>query len=175
LAIYFAEEFGKGMAGLLLIVSQMFSVAANLFGGYFADRFGRKRMLVSAAVAQGFAFLLFALANSPWLSSPELSFVAFTLAGMCGSLYWPASQAMIADVIPEKYRSDVFAVFYTTLNIAVVIGPLFGAVLFFSYRFELLLAVAVISMLLGLLLRLYTEETLSQTMVDKWQSQTATG
>lgn len=175
LAIYFAEEFGKGMAGLLLIVSQMFSVAANLFGGYFADRFGRKRMLVSAAVAQGFAFLLFAVANSPWLSSPELSFVAFTLAGMCGSLYWPASQAMIADVIPEKYRSDVFAVFYTTLNIAVVIGPLFGAVLFFSYRFELLLAVAVISMLLGLLLRLYTEETLSAAVMDKWKEGNATG
>ena len=36
-----------GLAGLLLIVSQIFSVAANLFGGYFADRFGRKRMLVS--------------------------------------------------------------------------------------------------------------------------------
>lgn len=175
LAIYFAEEFGKGLAGLLLIVSQMFSVAANLFGGYFADRFGRKRMLVSAAVAQGFAFLLFAVANSPWLSSPELSFVAFTLAGMCGSLYWPASQAMIADVIPEKYLSDVFAVFYTTLNIAVVIGPLFGAVLFFSYRFELLLAVAVISMLLGLLLRLYTEETLSATVMDKWKEGDATG
>ncbi len=175
LAIYFAEEFGKGMAGLLLIVSQIFSVAANLFGGYFADRFGRKRMLVSAAVAQGFAFLLFAVANSPWLTSPELSFVAFTLAGMCGSLYWPASQAMIADVIPEKYRSDVFAVFYTTLNIAVVIGPLFGAVLFFSYRFELLLTVAIISVLLGLLLRFYTEETLSAEVLGKWKEGNATG
>lgn len=175
LAIYFAEEFGKGMAGLLLIVSQIFSVAANLFGGYFADRFGRKRMLVSAAVAQGFAFLLFAVANSPWLTSPELSFVAFTLAGMCGSLYWPASQAMIADVIPEKYRSDVFAVFYTTLNIAVVIGPLFGAVLFFSYRFELLLTVAIISVLLGLLLRFYTEETLSAEVLGKWREGNATG
>src|SRR5690554_4823618 len=91
LAIYFAEEFGKGMAGLLLIISQMFAVAANLLGGYCADRFGRKRMLVSAATAQGFAFGLFAFANSPWLSSPELSFIAFTLASMCGSLYWPAS------------------------------------------------------------------------------------
>jgi MFS transporter, DHA1 family, multidrug resistance protein B len=171
LAIYFAEEFGKGTAGLLLIISQVFSVAANLVGGYCADRYGRRQMLVIASIAQGGAFLLFAIANSPWLESPELGFVAFTIAGMCGSLYWPASQAMIADVVPEKYRSDVFAIFYTTLNMAVVVGPIAGAVLFFSFRFELLLAVALISMALGLVLRLYTNETLSQKMMEKWENE----
>lgn len=175
LAIYFAEEFGKSTAGLLLVVSQVFSVAANLVGGYCADRFGRRTMLVVASIGQGFAFLLFAYANSPWLESPMLGFIAFTIAGMGGSLYWPASQAMIADVIPEKYRSDVFAIFYTTLNIAVVVGPLFGAVLFFSYRFELLLIVAVISMVLGTVLRLYTNETLPQSVIDKWQQEESVG
>ncbi|MDN7244919.1 MDR family MFS transporter [Planococcus shenhongbingii] len=175
LAIYFAEEFGKGMAGLLLVTSQVFSVAANLIGGYCADRFGRRTMLVFASIAQGAAFFLFAFANSPWLESPELGFISFTLAGMCSSLYWPASQAMIADVIPEKYRSDVFAIFYTTLNIAVVVGPLVGAVLFFSYRFELLLIVTVISMLLGLVLRLYTNETLSHELKGKWETAEAIG
>ncbi|TWT27513.1 MFS transporter [Planomicrobium sp. CPCC 101110] len=168
LAIYFAAEFGKGLAGFLLIVSQVFSVGANLVGGYCADRYGRRHMLMVASVGQGLAFLLFAFANSPWLESPVLGFAAFTIVGMCGSLYWPASQAMIADVIPEKYRSDVFAIFYTTLNIAVVIGPLAGAVLFFSFRFELLLAVALISMALGLVMRLYTNETLSQKAMEKW-------
>ncbi|HSP22466.1 MAG TPA: MFS transporter [Planococcus sp. (in: firmicutes)] len=175
LAIYFAEEFGKNMAGLLLVLSQVFSVAANLVGGYCADRFGRRTMLVVASIGQGFAFLLFAYANSPWLESPMLGFIAFTIAGMGGSLYWPASQAMIADVIPEKYRSDVFAIFYTTLNIAVVVGPLFGAVLFFSYRFELLLIVAVISMILGIVLRFYTNETLPQSVIDKWQREESVG
>lgn len=175
LAIYFAEEFGKGTAGLLLVISQVFSVAANLIGGYCADRFGRRRMLVIASIAQGAAFLLFAFANSPWFDSAALGFVAFTIAGMCSSLYWPASQAMVADVVPEKYRSDVFAIFYTTLNIAVVVGPLIGAVLFFSFRFELLLTVAVISMILGLVLRLYTNETLSQKMRDKWEEGESAG
>lgn len=175
LAIYFSEEFGKGTAGLLLVISQVFSVAANLIGGYCADRFGRRRMLVIASVAQGAAFLLFAFANSPWFDSAALGFVAFTIAGMCSSLYWPASQAMVADVVPEKYRSDVFAIFYTTLNIAVVVGPLIGAILFFSFRFELLMTVAVISMVLGLVLRLYTNETLSQNMRDKWETGESTG
>ena len=45
LAIYFAEEFGASAAGMLLVFSQLFSVAANLVGGYCADRFGRRTML----------------------------------------------------------------------------------------------------------------------------------
>ena len=160
LAIYFADEFGASMAGLLLVISQIFSVGANLIGGYCADRFGRRTMLFFSATAEGFAFILFAFANSPWYESPTLSFVAFTIAGMCGSFYHPASQAIVADVVPEKDRSTVFSVFYTSINISVVIGPIVGAVLFFNHRFLLLLVSGILFCLVGLALRFLTEETL---------------
>ncbi len=170
LAIYFADEFGASMAGLLLVFSQVFSVAANLIGGYCADRFGRRTMLFFSATAQGFAFILFAIGNSPWLDSPWLAFVAFTIAGMCGSFYHPASQAIVADVVPEKNRSTVFSVFYTSINISVVIGPIIGAVLFFQYRFGLLLAAGIIFCLVGFAIRFLTEETLSAEMKEKVMS-----
>jgi len=162
LAIYFADEFGTSMAGILLVISQVFSVGANLIGGYCADRFGRRTMLFFSATAEGLAFVLFAFANSPWLDSPMLSFVAFTIAGMCGSFYHPASQAIVADVVPENERSTVFSVFYTSINISVVIGPIVGAVLFFNHRFLLLLASGIIFCLVGLAIRLMTEETLPE-------------
>src|SRR6478735_9828665 len=73
LTIYFADEFGKSKAGFLLVFSQIFSVIANLMGGYCADRFGRKRMMVLSAFGQGFCFILFGLANSPWMEAPMLS------------------------------------------------------------------------------------------------------
>jgi MFS family permease len=160
LAIYFADEFGTSMAGILLVASQVFSVGANLIGGYCADRFGRRTMLFFSATAEGLAFILFAFANSPWFDSPMFSFVAFTIAGMAGSLYHPASQAIVADVVPEKDRSTVFSVFYTSINISVVIGPIVGAVLFFNYRFALLLVSGIIFCLVGLAIRFLTEETL---------------
>ena len=167
LAIYFAEEFGASVAGVLLVFSQLFSVAANLVGGYCADRFGRRTMLFFSATAQGLAFILFAMGNSPWLDSPWLAYVAFTIAGMCGSFYHPASQAIVADVVPEKDRSTVFSVFYTSINISVVIGPIVGAVLFFQYRFALLLAAGIIFCIVGFALRFLTEETLSNEMKQK--------
>lgn len=170
LAIYFADEFGTSMAGILLVASQVFSVGANLIGGYCADRFGRRTMLFFSATAEGFAFLLFAFANSPWFDSPMLSFVAFTIAGMAGSLYHPASQAIVADVVPEKDRSTVFSVFYTSINISVVIGPIVGAVLFFNHRFILLLVSGIIFCLVGLAIRFLTEETLPADVRTKMAS-----
>lgn len=175
LTIYFAESFGKGKAGFLIIFSQIFSVVANLLGGYFADTFGRKRMMVLSSLGQGAAFLLFAAAVSPWFTSPVIGFISFTIVGMFSSIYWPASQAMIADVVDEKDRSSVFAVFYTSINIAVVIGPILGAIFYAEYRFYLLLAVGIICILLALILAKMTRETLpprikSEQTNEKWYS-----
>jgi MFS transporter, DHA1 family, multidrug resistance protein B len=159
LAIYFADAFGKNKAGFLLVFSQIFSVIANLMGGYCADRFGRKRMMVLSAIGQGLSFVAFAFASSPWFQSPWVGFIAFAIAGVFGSFYWPASQAMVADVVEEKHRSQVFAIFYTSINIAVVIGPILGGIFYARYRFELLLIAGIVCIALGLILAKWTKET----------------
>ncbi|WP_066370663.1 MDR family MFS transporter [Neobacillus fumarioli] len=159
LSIYFADTFGKNKAGFLFVFSQIFSVIANLLGGYCADRFGRKRMMVFSSLGQGLSFLFFALASSPWFQSPWVGFVSFAASGVFGAFYWPASQAMVADVVDEKNRSSVFAIFYTSINIAVVIGPLLGAIFYVKYRFELLLTAGIVCIVLSLILAKWTRET----------------
>lgn len=173
LTIYFAEEFGKGKVGLLLIFSQLFSVFANLLGGYSADRFGRKRMMVFSSLGQGFFFLLFACANSPWITSPWTAFISYSFIGFFGSLYVPASQAMVVDLVPEKERSHVFAVFYTFLNITIVVGPILGALFYGNYLFELLLISGTICILLSSMLAKWTRETAPIRIMntkEKWYS-----
>ncbi|UOR13214.1 MDR family MFS transporter [Halobacillus amylolyticus] len=159
MTIYFERSFGKNSAGLLLVLSQVFSVAASLIGGYCADRFGRKRMMVFAAIGESVSFILFAAANSPWLSSPLLTFFSFSLLGVFGALYWPASHAMVADVVAEKHRASVFAVFYTSINIAVVIGPIVGSYIFYTHRFEMLLTGVIITAILAVVLAYFLDET----------------
>lgn len=159
MAIYFSNTFGKQMAGTLLVASQVVSVVVGLLGGYCADRFGRRRMMIFAAIGQTICFIFFAAANSPWLTSPWLTFFSFSVQGLFGALYWPASHAMVADVVPEKHRSNVFAVFYTSINITVVLGPIIGGILFFSERFGLLVACILISLIQTILLYKFIRET----------------
>jgi MFS family permease len=162
MAIYFSEHFGQEMAGLLLILSQVIGVVLGLFGGYCADHFGRKRMMVFSAIGQTVCFAFFAFANSPWLVSPWLTFISFSLLGLFGQLYWPASSAMIADVVPARHRAGVFAVFYTSINVTVVIGPLLGAVFFFNERFLFLMICTAVSAGLIWALQHWIHETAPQ-------------
>lgn len=159
MAIYFAEAFGKQTAGYLLVVSQVAGVAAGLAGGYCADHFGRKRMMVLAGIGETICFVFFTLANSPILTSRFLTFASFSALGMFGQLYWPASHAMIADLVPEKQRAAVFSVFYTSINISVVIGPLLGGLFFFKYRFSFLAVCTVVSAGIVFILQRWIHET----------------
>ncbi len=174
MAIYFSDSFGKGLAGLLLVLSQVVAVVANLVGGYCADQYGRKRMMFVSAIGQGITFIVFALGNSPWFVSPMLTFVSFSVLGIFGSLYWPASHAMVADVVAEKDRNTVFAVFYTALNISVVVGPILGGIFFFEYRFALLLIAALVSFGVAVLISVYIRETAPEKMEKKLVSDSST-
>jgi MFS transporter, DHA1 family, multidrug resistance protein B len=159
MAIYFSDSFGKGTAGALLVISQVICVAVGLVGGYCADHFGRKRMMVIAGFGQALSFIPFAIGVSPWIDSPMLTFLSFSLLGVFGTLYWPASHAMIADVVDEKHRSSIFAVFYTSVNISVVFGPILGGIFFFDYRFAFIVACFVAALILAFVLKFYLRET----------------
>lgn len=167
MAIYFSDHFGQTSAGVLLILSQVIGAVIGLLGGYCADHFGRRRMMIFSAAGQAVCFVFFALANSPWLDSPVLTFLCFTLLGLFGQLYWPASSAMIADVVPEKDRPGVFAIFYTSINVTVVIGPLIGGILFFNDRFLLLSICTVVSFILLWALHHWIHETVPIVSKEK--------
>lgn len=116
-------------------------------------------MMVISTFGQGCAYIVFAWASSPWLDSPSIGFISFTAVSIFSAFYNPASQAMVADVIPEKDRSGVFAVFYTSINIAVVIGPILGGIFYATHRFELLALAAIINITLGFILQTWVRET----------------
>ena len=159
MAIYFSDSFGKNMAGALLVISQVICVGVGLIGGYCADHFGRKKMMVIAGFGQALCFIPFAIGVSPWIDSPMLTFIAFSLQGIFGTLYWPASHAMIADVVDEKHRSSIFAVFYTSINITVVIGPILGGIFFFDYRFPFIIICFIAALALAFVLQRFLRET----------------
>jgi len=122
--------------GLVTLAVMPFQV----LGGTLTDRFGRKSMMIVAAISATIWFVGFAAAHDAWQVA--------ILVAMEGAFGWPlfqtAANAMTADLLPENERAEAFSVLRTAMNVGVVGGPPIGGFAHWlgaSYR-ELFLAAA---------------------------------
>ena len=123
--------------GLVTLAVMPFQV----LGGTLTDRFGRKSMMIVAAVSATVWFLGFAAAHHAWQVA--------ILVAMEGAFGWPlfqtAANAMTADLLPEEQRAEGFSVLRAAINVGVVGGPPIGGLaltLGASFR-ELFVAAAI--------------------------------
>jgi len=139
IAVYFSESLGNNTAGFLMTIPPLISILGNIFGGNLADTFGRRHVMLIGVSIQMVMFALFALSNSSWIN-----YIAFLGIGLGGAIYGPASDAMVADLVPDNDRKQVFATFITANNIGAVLGPALGAYFFFQHRSALLWTCAMV-------------------------------
>ncbi|MBL0385843.1 MFS transporter [Tumebacillus sp. ITR2] len=171
MTIYFAQQFGGKTAGVLLMLNVALGVVANFCGGYLADRYGRRTLMLVGESIRFTAFLGMMVANSPWFTSPLLTFVTFTITGLCWGLSGPAMDAMMVDVSTPENRKLVYSVQYWSVNFSLMIGGVVGGFFFQSYRFELFVAVCAAQMISLLLLVFFIEETHRGTHAQTQQKQ----
>lgn len=120
LGLYLTRERGvaAGKAGLFVSLYGVGSVAGNLAGGYLADRFGRRPVLLGGLVLGG----LSAIALGQVRELAAVALLTFAV-GLLGDLYRPALQATVADVVPgEEDRTRAYALLYWAVNLGVAIG-----------------------------------------------------
>jgi DHA1 family multidrug resistance protein B-like MFS transporter len=158
MALYFSDAFGKDVAGVLLTVPPLVGIIGSLLGGYLSDTLGRRPAMLLGAFLQSAMFALFALSTSHWID-----YLAYIGIGLGGSIYWPASSAMVADLTPEEDRRVVFATFYTAMNIGVVFGPVLGSIFFLHYRSALLLTCTLVTLAYAITIFFLVKETLPET------------
>ena len=156
--LFFSDAFGKTVASLLMTVPPLIGIIGGLFGGYISDRLGRRPAMLLGSFMQAAMFGLFALSSSHWLD-----YFAYIGVGLGGSIYSPASSAMVADITPEKDRRMVFATFVTGKNIGAVFGPLLGSIFFIHYRTELLWTCTIVTLLYSLVILWKIRETVPKT------------
>src|SRR6516225_4927611 len=91
--------------GLALTVGSIVSVAAQLPMGYLADRFGPRRLLITALCLGGFAIASIGLADSyRWLLA------ATGLLGIATAIYHPADYAILSARIAPSHIGRAFSV-----------------------------------------------------------------
>ncbi|CAJ1315230.1 MDR family MFS transporter [Paenibacillus nuruki] len=168
MAIYFAGYLGAGIAGILLFSSLIVQLIASLYGGYLADRWGRKKVMVWGEGIQCIAFLGMMLANSPYWQSAWFTFAMVIIHSLCNGLIIPASDAMLIDVSTPETRTLMYSINYWSINLAITFGALIGGAMFSSHRMALFGLLAITGLIIWLItIFLITETYVPQTHVQQ--------
>ncbi len=171
MAIYFDQHFGMVLTGILLSISTILSLVSGAIGGFYADRVGRKRLMVVSEAIFFLAYFAMAIANSPFLTSPLTTLIGFMITNICFGMYGPADEAMLLDVTPVDQRSMMYGLFYWLNNLTIAIGSSIGAIFFEADRFALFLIMSVV-VLATMLITIFTiAETHHPERSSKQQSQ----
>src|SRR6266542_6352390 len=134
--LWITDIYGFFLAGLLITM------------GTFGDRIGRRRLLLTGAVAFGTASLLAAFS-----SSAEMLIVARALLGVAAATLAPSTLSLIRNMfVDERQRTVAVGVWIASFSVGAAIGPLVGGVLlqFFWWGSVFLAAVPVMALLLVL-------------------------
>lgn len=168
--IYFSlyvEELGGSpfIIGMISFVSFMACASVQFLGGYLADAYGRRWLIVSMTFGMAFSNLIFAFAPS-W----ELILVGVLIQNLC-LIYQPALMAMTADSVPSEKRGLGFSMIMFLSNLASVASPIIAGVLFLHYgtfegvRIGFLIVTAFF--LVAAVVRIKLKETLKTTTKSK--------
>ncbi|MFO0599245.1 MAG: MFS transporter [Myxococcaceae bacterium] len=109
------------IAGAITALYGLGSLFGSLIGGIAADRFGRRlTMLVSLVVGASFLLLI--------SISQDLVFLGLAtfFTALTADAYRPASQALVADVVPEQHRMKAFGMQYWAINLGFAIASVIG-------------------------------------------------
>jgi MFS transporter, DHA2 family, multidrug resistance protein len=116
--------------------------------GTLGDRVGRRRLLLTGAVAFGAASLLAA-----WSTSAAMLIAARALLGIAGATVAPSTLSLIRNMfLDHRQRAVAISVWITSFSVGGAIGPLVGGVMleWFWWGSVFLLAVPVMAVLLVL-------------------------
>jgi MFS family permease len=141
-----------GDAAALGLVFGAFSVTALLlrpFSGAFADRRGRRPLLIGGAVLLAVSMLGHIAA-----STVELLIVMRLILGAAEAAFFVAAFTMAADLTPEDRRGEAISLISLSLYAGIAIGPIIGELVLGEDRFALAwataAALAVVAVIIGL-------------------------
>lgn len=126
--IFFVNKVGLSATavGVALGSASISGVVGRILGGSFADsRFwGRRRtLLLSAAIAAIASLVLAASSNFTTLVVGNL------LMGLGQGLYWPATEAVVADLTAPEQRREAYAITRLADNLGLGMGIVCGGAL----------------------------------------------
>ena len=125
-ALYMKNDLGieEVLIGVVLMGYTISGIPAMIVGGVLADRIGRRTVLLTSLGLMSFTILMYFFAFNF-----VTMFIVALVDSFVGTMYMPAANAMIADVIPSPQRPKAFSALRIAWNTGIVFGPVLGAII----------------------------------------------
>lgn len=122
----FMDKFNTNgqMMGLLVATYGIIQLFLSPIAGRFADRYGRKRIIVMGLICLTLSQLFFAFSVHFWVL-----FLGRFLTGIAVSLLIPGAMACIIDITAEEERAKGLSFLNASISFGFVIGPGIGGFL----------------------------------------------
>ena len=165
LTLYLTTQMGVPLdrVGLLFMVHAGAGFFAQMAAGPVADRIGRKPVMMVGQFATGVVALGYTQAGS---FEQFLGLAA--VMGFFGSIFYPASSAMVIDLVGPERRAEAFGLVRVAINLGWVIGPSLGGLVATHSYALLFVATAVGEFTYLLVLALFARETLPARKEVGW-------
>jgi MFS family permease len=129
--------------------------ALFLFAGHAADLYDRRKLLMWCY--GGFALCSALLLAISWRAPHSVHSIYFVLVllGIFRCFNWPASRALLPQLVPEEHFSNAVAWTASTFQIATIAGPAIGGIAYALFRgpegvYAIALAISILSTILTL-------------------------
>ncbi len=110
--------YSVNQAGLAVSAYGLGNLGASLLGGHLADKLGRRKTILLSMFSGAAMMLLLSQAHTF-----ALILVLVMLTGLTNEFYRPASQALLADIVPPGRRMTAFAALRVSFNAGFAFGP----------------------------------------------------
>lgn len=153
--LYVVEGLGAAasITGIGFLVSAAVQGLALFPAGRYADRHGRKPVMIAGGVLALLSMVLLGLNDS----SVPAFLVAMAIAGLGGGLLGPAPPAVVGDITSGRPGGTVVALFQMVSDVGSITGPLIAGLLIdsagFSWGFYVGATVCGLSLLASLRMR----------------------
>jgi MFS family permease len=133
LALYITRRTGSATdLGLVLAAQSLPLIALVLFGGVWADRIARNRIMIATDITRALLHGTLAGLILAGGASVAAMVVIEALFGAARAFFQPAYTGLLPQTIPEGMAQDARALTSTTNNLAMLVGPALGTVLVLS-------------------------------------------
>ncbi|WP_414839302.1 MFS transporter [Carnobacterium sp. TMP28] len=149
LIIYLASLFSKETLGILVMISVILSFIAGIVGGYLADNFQRKKVLLVFQNVFGISLFIIALNFIGILPQSFWLIGGYLICGIAYNLYRSASDAVLLDSTVLHERKKVYQLHYWTFNLSMALGASIGGFLFKHYLIYLFLGAAFLQFIIS--------------------------